>query len=146
MGFFKDFNLFLDKGKGRKRGRETSMGCLLHIPNWGPSLQPRHVPWLGIEPATFQFTGRCSNHWGTPAREPLCFHSTNISEVLTMFQARSPLIALSHNPNYWINPRELPGAYRSGSSLFSLAVSVLPAAAKRLEKVRYDGGWAAVLW
>ena len=30
--------------------------CLLQEPQWGSaqSLQPRHVPWLGIEPATFQ--------------------------------------------------------------------------------------------
>lgn len=24
--------------------RETLIGCLLHIPHWGPSLQPGHVP------------------------------------------------------------------------------------------------------
>ena len=35
--------LFLERGEGRKRQRETSMGCLSHAPKWGPSLQPRHV-------------------------------------------------------------------------------------------------------
>ena len=62
--------LFLERGKGgRKRGRETSMcGCLLCAPHWGPSLQPRHVPWLGIKPATLSFTGQCSIHWAIPAR------------------------------------------------------------------------------
>ena len=40
--------LFLER-KGGKRGRETSVcGCLLCAPYWGSSLQPRHVPWLGI--------------------------------------------------------------------------------------------------
>ena len=36
--FFKDFiYLFLDRGEGKERGRETSMcGCLSCIPNWGP--------------------------------------------------------------------------------------------------------------
>ena len=47
------FICFLERGEGRKRGRETSMcGCLLCTPYWGPGRQPRPVPWLGIEPAT----------------------------------------------------------------------------------------------
>ena len=33
--------------------RETSIGCLLHTPNWGPGLQPRHVPGPGIEWRSF---------------------------------------------------------------------------------------------
>ena len=57
--------LFLEREKeGRRKGRETSMcGCLSHAPNWAPGPQPRHVPWLGIEPATLWFTGRHSIHW-----------------------------------------------------------------------------------
>ena len=57
----------------RKSRRETSM-CeryiehLLHTPNWGPGPQPRHVPWLGIEPVIFQSVGQCPPHWATPAR------------------------------------------------------------------------------
>ena len=31
-------------------------------PNWGPGLQPRHVPSPGIELATFWSTGQCSVH------------------------------------------------------------------------------------
>ena len=66
--------LFLERGERRKKGRETSMckgniGCLSHAPSWGPGPQPRHVPWLGIEPVAFQFTGWCLVHWATPARE-----------------------------------------------------------------------------
>ena len=41
---------------------------LSHTPNWGPGPQPRHVPWLGIEPVTLWFIGPCSIHWATPAR------------------------------------------------------------------------------
>ena len=48
--------------------RDTSFGCLSHAPSWRPGLQPRHVPRLGIEPATFWFSGRHSIHWATPAR------------------------------------------------------------------------------
>ena len=56
---FKDFiYIFLERGEGRrKRGRETSMcGCLSHVPHWGPGWQPRHLPWLGIEPVALWFT------------------------------------------------------------------------------------------
>ena len=54
--FFKRFYLFIFRG--RNRGRETSMcGCLSCAPHWGPGPQPRHVPWLGIEPVTLWFAG-----------------------------------------------------------------------------------------
>ena len=43
-------------------------GCLLCTPYWGPGPQHRHVPWEGIKPATFRFTGWRSIHWATPAR------------------------------------------------------------------------------
>ena len=60
--FFLNFiYLFLDTGEERKRGRETSVyGCFSRIPYWGHGLQPRHVPQLGIEPATLWFTGQHS--------------------------------------------------------------------------------------
>ena len=61
--------LFLGRGEGREKGRETSMcGCLLHAPYWGSGLQPRHMSWLGIEPATLWSSGHHSVHWATPAR------------------------------------------------------------------------------
>ena len=37
-------------------------------PYWEPDLQPRHVPWLGIEPVTLRFAGWRSIHWATSAR------------------------------------------------------------------------------
>ena len=43
-------------------------GRLSCAPYRGPGPQPRHVPWLGIEPATLRFTGWHSIHWDTPAR------------------------------------------------------------------------------
>ena len=68
--FYKRFYLFLERGEGgRRRGREKSMcGCFSHAPYWKPDLQPRHVPWLGVEPATLWFRGQHSIHWATPAR------------------------------------------------------------------------------
>ena len=44
----KRFYLFLERGEGKERGRETSIGgCFPHAPYWGPGPQPRHVPWTG---------------------------------------------------------------------------------------------------
>ena len=41
-------------------------GCFSHSPNWEPSLQPRHVPWLGIEPMNLWFAGQSSiNRWNS---------------------------------------------------------------------------------
>ena len=45
--------------RGREEEREISMcGCLSCGPHWGPGLQPRHVPGLGIEPTTLWFAAR----------------------------------------------------------------------------------------
>ena len=48
-------------------------GCLSHTLNYGLGPQPRHVPWLGIEPVTLWFTGWHSIHWATPARAIILF-------------------------------------------------------------------------
>ena len=42
--------------------------------NWKLKLQPRHVPSLGVKPATFHFVGGCPANWTTPVRAySLCF-------------------------------------------------------------------------
>ena len=43
-------------------------GCLSCVPYSGFGQQPKHVPSLGIKPATLWFTGWHSIHWPTPAR------------------------------------------------------------------------------
>ena len=76
--------LFSERGgEGERNGekhqcvRDTLISCLSYHPNWGPGLQPRHVPWLGIELATFWFIGRHSVHWTTPARAFWFFDSVH---------------------------------------------------------------------
>ena len=49
--------------------RERNINVLeIQVPYQGLGLQPRHVPWLGIELATVWFAGWHSIHWPTPAR------------------------------------------------------------------------------
>ena len=64
--FFKDFyNLLLERGEARERNTDVrekhqsvaSSTC----PDWGPNLQPRYVPWPGIELVIFCFVGVCSS-------------------------------------------------------------------------------------
>ena len=62
--FFKDFiYLFLERGKEGKREREKYQHVVAsHVaPHWGPGPQPRHVPWLGIEPATPGFIAQAQS-------------------------------------------------------------------------------------
>ena len=74
--FFKSSleDMFIDF-RGRERGREsggckrekywcereTVIGCDQNGPDQELKPQPRCVPWLGIEPATFLYVGPCSN-------------------------------------------------------------------------------------
>ena len=78
--FFLSF--FRERGKegerkGEKHGctRDTLIGCLSYTPNWEPGPQARHMPWLGIEPAT-------SVHWATPARAKWTFNAVHKSRVM----------------------------------------------------------------
>ena len=62
--------LFVERGEGREKERERNISVWLHLhaPYWGPGPQPKHVPWLGIEPATLWFTGQHSIHCATPVK------------------------------------------------------------------------------
>ena len=46
-------------------------------PTRRPGQKPRHVPWLGMEPATLWFTGWHSIHWATPARAQFILNKWN---------------------------------------------------------------------
>ena len=108
--FFKDFiYLSLERREGRKRGRETSVcGCPSHTPYWGPGLQPSHMFWLGIKPATLCFADRRSIHWATPARvhivlliyiSPMtndfeCFSCLHLANIFFCMNAYSNLLPI----------------------------------------------------
>ena len=70
--FFKCIYLLLGGGEGRERNinvqEKYQLVASWTSPIWEPGLQPRHVPWLGIEPATFWAAGWHSVHWAKPAR------------------------------------------------------------------------------
>ena len=87
--FFKILFIFRERGR---EGEKISMcGCLLHTLNGGPGPQCKHMPWLGIEPATFQFTGRHSLHWATPARAFLAFLKIKLSSKSVLFLLKTTL-------------------------------------------------------
>ena len=53
--FFKGFIYLFLEGKDGREGEKYQCVVLSRGPHWGSGLQPRHVPWLGIEPATLWF-------------------------------------------------------------------------------------------
>ena len=70
--FFKDFiYLFLERREEKELEKERNINVWL--PLTCPLLQPRQVPWLGIEPVTLWFTGLHSIHCTTPARAYISF-------------------------------------------------------------------------
>ena len=107
--------LFFSRERERKRGRETSMcGCLSCTPNWGHGPQPRHVPWLGIEPVTLWFLGQRSVHWlsfikmGKIILVLPTFHNcyeryTGVRHVKTLWKTSNPIpvvINWKYTPKY----------------------------------------------
>ena len=77
--------LFLGKGR-RERGRDINVWLPLVCPQWGPGLQPRHVPWLGTELVTLWFAGPCPTHWGIPARAETMILNETLLTCLYYFQ------------------------------------------------------------
>ena len=53
----------------------SAVSCL--SPNQGWNLQPRHVPWPGIQPATFQCTRWWPNQLSQPTRNSLTVYIEN---------------------------------------------------------------------
>ena len=121
--FLKRFYLFLGRGEGSEKegekhhcAREISVNCLSHAPSWEPGLQPRHVPWLGIEPAILWFAGWHSAHWAIPARAPL----------IIFLEALHPYADLS----YWLMLARFPFSVLSWHQLLALQVIFAVAAGK----------------
>ena len=75
--FLKIFYSFIFRERRRKGEREGNIDlrekhCLVAScmhPDWEPNPQPRHVPWLGIKPATLHFVGWHPTNWVTPAEQ-----------------------------------------------------------------------------
>ena len=68
--------MILETEEGREKERARNINarekyrsvasCM--CPDWGLNLQPRHVPWPGIEPVTLWFAGWHPANWATLAR------------------------------------------------------------------------------
>ena len=87
--------MFLERGEGREKGRERNINveekhqsvASCNTPNRGPGPQPRHVPWLGLKPATLQFVGRCPIHWATAVRAlTVIFNTKKFKETYSICQ------------------------------------------------------------
>ena len=87
----KDSFIFLDRGEGRERN--INVWLPLTCPYWGPGPQPRHVPWLGIKPATLWFTVCHSIHWVTPAKASFFLFYFFFSPSTTFTQPSAPPLA-----------------------------------------------------
>ena len=79
--FFLRFYLFIFRRgrEGEREGEKHQYVLPVTNPSPGPGPQPRHVPQLGIKPATPWFTGQRSIHWATPARAHFIFWMLNLS-------------------------------------------------------------------
>ena len=99
-------------------------GCLSRAPYWGSGSQPRHVPWLGIEPATLWFAGPRSIHWARAV-----FPYKTLKNISVTFRSINDLLVCV--PSHFIFPMiyntdnitKCPRVCRSGGELGSRAVA-----------------------
>ena len=84
--------LLILEGKRRRnihvRGRDQLVASRMN-PDWGPSLQPKLVPWPRLEPLTFWFMRQCSNqlsHTGQGWCHFLNIHKKHFSFCLGLYQ------------------------------------------------------------
>ena len=138
--FFFRFYLFVFRERGGKGEREEeklqrekeTLIFLFHLcmqslvdscmcPNQGLNPQPLHVPWMGIEPATFRFVGQCPTNWSTPARARYVFMlnvkvlhfmyvyvKLNIRSMLCIFLRYFPKLLFQCNKQLLRTNEELP--------------------------------------
>ena len=66
--YFLRFIFIREREMWGKGDRETRLAAFCTRSNRGPSPQPRHVPWPGIQPATFWLLDNASTNWATLAR------------------------------------------------------------------------------
>ena len=57
-------------------------GCLSSAPYWGPGRQPRHVPSLGVEPATLSLQAGVQS---AEPQQPVLFFFTMTMKSISLF-------------------------------------------------------------
>ena len=109
--------LFLDTGEGReKEERNINVWLPLTHPLWGPGLQPRHVPWLGIEPVALWFAGQHSVHWATPAR---VYSFLSCLAFMIAFPSHMPRLFLFLTWSHWETQLVIPDMLFSEILIFA---------------------------
>ena len=84
---------------------ETSISCLSYPPYWRLSLQPKHVPWLGIELVAFCFVGSCSTNWATQVRS---YFEVSFMYGVIGVQLRSVFLTVSNYPIFCWRDHSFP--------------------------------------
>ena len=151
--FFKDFiYLFLERGRKRERGRETSMcGCLSSAPYWAPGPQTRSMCPDRESTVTLWFSVPCSIHWAIPARVITFFiirflqvRKLNLPKVKMDFQQRSASL-----PEVFSRSLAIPnnGTSRLTHCKWAKGISTpIPFPKLLAEKVNLDGGHLYAFW
>ena len=113
-------------------------GCLLHILYWAPGLQPRHVPRLGIEPATLWFTAHAQS---TEVDQPGLAESS--AQGFTRVQSKGQLGMQYHlgvrilHQGHSGQLRSTPCSSRDEDSVLLLAVAGTAVSSKKPSQPRH---------
>ena len=87
--FFQIFYLYIFRKRWRKKERERNINVWEIHQSSVDSHIPPTMPWLGVEPVTFQFVVWYSIHWATPPRAAhvfLLLDLNNFSNTPTTFE------------------------------------------------------------
>ena len=123
--FFFRFYLFIFRERGRegeREGKKYQCAVASHVPppQGGPGRQPRHGPWLGIEPATLWFTARTqSTGLHQPGAIIYLDPELNIQGTSLSIAARA---IIRPTKQYARRTRELQAMQASSSNLISTQV------------------------
>ena len=105
--------LFICRERGREKEREKNINVWLPFtcPDWGPGLQPRRVPWLGIKLATLWFATHAQS---TELHQPGLMFFFMISWVVFGLLLCSEYISLLHQRKESVLRLSLLGMFFSG--------------------------------
>ena len=132
------FSLLLEKEEGKEEGerkgerymdvREKHQLIVSYtFSDWGSNPQPRHVPWPGIEPSTFQLKDDAPTNWATLSRAILIFKDEGISSQISDLLKMTPQ-GVANSKTRWKT------GWTPGQKLAPLVVNLFNAPPRRRAK------------